>query len=269
MGSEPDVARRFFLAQAPRAGRARLAPDESHHASRVLRLRRGQQILGLDGCGNAWPAVIRGATQGERRGSSRELEVEVCGEPIRQPAPGQDGAPLPWIEIAVSLPRAGRAEEMIDRLTQLGVAAVRPLACAHTPPATRELSPARLERLRRAAAEACKQSGRLWVPEVHPIAPFPTEGVAGDVFSTWDEGAFGDLDAGELLATWAHERVQPSSARLGIAIGPEGGWDATERELLSRRGWCPVSIGPHVLRVETAAGAALAIVANLALRRGR
>ena len=81
----------------------------------------GDALIGLDGVGGAWPLVVS-------RAEPRAFEVELDGQPEREPAPGEEGAPLPWIEVCVPFPRGERAEAMVDRLVQLGTAAIRPLS---------------------------------------------------------------------------------------------------------------------------------------------
>src|SRR5436190_12849515 len=147
--------RRFFLDPSASPDAPRLCPSEEEHARRVLRLRAGDSLVGLDGRGRAWPLVVTAAERGR-------FEVEISGAPRLEPAPGEPGAPLPWIEIAAPWPRGARAEEMLDRLVQLGLASFAPLIPERAAPEARAQSPARSERLARVAAEACKQSGRLW-----------------------------------------------------------------------------------------------------------
>jgi 16S rRNA (uracil1498-N3)-methyltransferase len=243
----------FFLAGPPRDGRVRLLPDEERHARRVLRVRAGDALRGLDGQGGVWPLRVLAAGRG--------LEVEVSGPPRHEPAPGVPGAPLPWIEVGLSLPRGGRAEDCVGRLVQLGVAAIQPLVCERTQGADRALGAARRRRLERAVDAACKQCGRAWRATLH--APLPA--------LEWAERSAAARallvpGAPERLFDWA-QRVadgQRADARrpLQLAVGPEGGWTVAEEQHLQACGAAPVALGPFVLRIETAAEAAAAVLAH-------
>ena len=138
--------RRFFLSRTPEEGEAELSPGEAGHALRVLRLGPGDEILGLDGRGRAWPLRIASTT-------GKRLSLVPAGPALVEPAPGEPGAPLPRIEVACPLPRAGRAEAMLDRLVQLGLAVLTPLVSERTAPGARRLAPNRLRRLERVIAE--------------------------------------------------------------------------------------------------------------------
>lgn len=260
---------RFFLAERPvvtgAPGRplcARLLPEEAAHARRVLRLRPGDLALGLDGEGGAWPLAAVAGTAGD------ELVFEVEGEPWSAPGYGEPDAPLPWIEVAVAWPRKARAEEMIGRLVQLGAAAITPLAARFT---SAEPCPAETpERWLKLAREACKQCRREWLPRFH-AASTPAElaeRTPRPVLAVLDQ------EGGMALDTWLRSLV-PGRGGVGtrsrpitLAIGPEGGFHPVELEALREADATAVSVGPHVLRIETAAEAALAVTACVLARGG-
>jgi len=250
---------RFFLAETPGARPPRLEESETLHALRVLRLAPGDACLGLDGRGRSWPLKVVAATR-------RELGLEVTGPEEHEPEAGGLGAPLPFIEVAVAFPRRPRAEEMLLRLTQLGAARITPLRARQSgPQSVPDPEDARWQRLLR---EACKQCRRLWVPELAaPLSPLelalarPGEGLA-----------LLDPEQGMGLDTWARS-LRPAADGLGtrlrpiaLAVGPEGGFDADERAAFFARGATAVRASPHVLRIETAAEAALAIAASAWMR---
>jgi 16S rRNA (uracil1498-N3)-methyltransferase len=254
---EPEAGRartdRFFLAAPPASGskQVALATADAEHARVVLRLGPGDRCVGLDGAGSAWPLVV---TASGKRG----IEVEVAGEVVREPAPGEAGAPLPWIEVAVAMPRGARAESMVDALTQLGVAAITPLLARRSPPPARSEGDHKRERLVRIAREACKQSGRSWMVELR-------EAIDVARFARRDESHLIRLDprASADLSTRidAFGRRDFTRARpLVLVIGPEGGFAPDEEALLDAAGSRPAAIAPHILRIETAAAAAVAIV---------
>jgi len=242
--------RRFALAGPPAGGRAELLEGEVEHARRVLRLVAGDRLVGLDGQGAAWPLVVR-------RSDGREFQVECDGDAQVEPAPGEDGARLPWIEVVCALPRGDRAEAMVDRLVQLGVAAIRPLTAERASPGARGESDRRAERLERIAREACKQSGRLWWAEIH--APESLAALLARPART--ELLLDPLAPQTLFALVA--ATAPAGTRdrpLRLWIGPEGGFSPGEEAALASVRAQRVRIAAHVLRIETAAEAAVAVV---------
>jgi 16S rRNA (uracil1498-N3)-methyltransferase len=264
-GEAEPQAPRFFLSGAP--GPPRLAPDELRHALGSRRLGRGAEILGLDGQGGIWRLRIAAARAGA-------LELEPLGPPAREPAPGEPGAPLPWIEVAVAWPRKGRGEEMLGRLVQLGAAAITPLAARQGGAAEPPARPP--ERWRRIVREACKQCGRSWLPELGGArAPgaWAAERPGAAIalcdprallpLARWVAGlraADGERDAARAAGT----RARP----IALVIGPEGGFDDDERAALAAAGATAVGVAPHVLRVETAAEAATAIAVHATASEG-
>jgi 16S rRNA (uracil1498-N3)-methyltransferase len=211
-------------------------------------------LIGLDG---------RGARQRLRvqEVGKHGLELAPDAPPEHEPAPGEEGSALPWVEIATAWPRRNRVDDMLSRLVQLGAAAIRALAARQGGP--EQTSPAALRRWSRVAREACKQSGRAWLPLFQPaLSP---EGLA----KAHPRSVIAVLDplAGLALDTWLRS-FGPSPAGLGtkerpivIVVGPEGGLASDERDALLVAGAAPTWLGPHVLRVETAAEAAMAVTA--------
>jgi len=245
--------RRFFLRTPVDPERPELAEEELDHALRVLRLEPGDALVGLDGRGGRWPLRVV-------RAEARRLEVEVEGPLAVEPAPGEKGAPLPWIEIALPLPR-GRGEEVVDRLTQLGVAALTPLETERAREASRELSRARAERLGRVARQACKQSGRAWMPVLNQpcaVGDLPKERPNATLVVASPRARETLLDW--VMARRAERERWSAAAPLVVVIGPEGGLAEAEVETLIAAGAHAVGLGPHVLRIEAAAEAAAAVI---------
>jgi 16S rRNA (uracil1498-N3)-methyltransferase len=240
-----DPRPRFFLEDAE-ASVPRLVPEDERHAAAVLRLAAGDRLLGLDGTGGVHPLRVRAAARGR-------LELERDGPVERAPAPGAAGSPLPWIEVAAPLPKGDRAAAMLDRLTQLGVAAYRPLACARNQGFPRESAEHRLDGLRRACREACKQSGRAWLPRIHGTA-------RPEALRELLAGARSVLLSPGASATLLEWTAGVAAGPLAVLAGPEGGFDERELALLAFAE--PAVLGPHVLRIETAVEAAAATVAQ-------
>jgi 16S rRNA (uracil1498-N3)-methyltransferase len=248
----------FFLECTPHEGEPRLLPAEVDHALKVLRMGAGDTCLGLDGRGHRWPLRVKGVTGGT-------LALEVEGLPEIEPEPGQEGALLPWIEIAVAWPRKPRAEVMIGALVQLGVAAITPLEARHRGP---EPVPARPpERWQKLARTACKQSGRTWLPVFSPaLSP---QALIEERAEAGSSVAFLDPRSGMSLDTWlrsvsAHPLGNGTRERpIVLIIGPEGGLSGEERTALYDAGTTATRLGPHVLRIETAALSAMAVAATV------
>jgi 16S rRNA (uracil1498-N3)-methyltransferase len=243
----------LFLEEAPEGERVRLSREELDHA-RVLRLAAGDACEGLDGAGRRWPLRVTEV----RRGVP---SLAVVGPEVAEPRPGEPGAELPWIELAVAWPRKNRAEPMIGDLVQLGAAAITPLSARYRgPEPCPEEPPARWAKL---AREALKQCGRSWAPVL--AGALTTEGLLearpGAVLGLFDPGRGMSLD------TWLRS-LRPTPAGVGtqerplvLVVGPEGGFAPEERDALLRAGATTLWLGPHVLRVETAARAAMAVCA--------
>jgi len=136
--------RRFLLATDPATGPPQLTAEDERHARDMVRLRVGDGLIGLDGEGRAWPLVVRAIEW-------RRLLLDVAGDVREEPRPGTGGTASPRLVIGVSLPRGGRAEDMPDRLCQLGVARVVPLVAERTPPHARATGSNRTDRLLRVA----------------------------------------------------------------------------------------------------------------------
>ncbi len=232
------MSERFFLRTAPREGRALLDGEEARHLVRVLRGRVGDEVRVFDGRGGEWPARI--AALGRN-----EVALEV-GPPSVVPA-----APATSLTLAVALPKGERQKWLVEKLTELGAARLVPLVVER---GVAEATPAALERLRRGAIEACKQCGRNTLLE---IAAAATIAEACAAVSAVGGRAILCDPAGPPLADAAFRGV---AAVVGL-VGPEGGFTADETAAAVAAGAVRASLGPHVLRVETAA---IALAARLA-----
>jgi len=213
-----------------------LSQDESHHVRRVLRLREGDGLRVFDGHGRERSGVIEGGGPSAVR---VRLQAEV-DRPVEAP-----------VELVLfqGLCRADRMEWVIQKATELGVSAVHPFLSQRGD--ARPPTAGRLERWRRIAIEACKQSGRRRVPEIEPRddLPDPTHGRTAILLDA-ENGA---LPLGELLAGTGNPVVW-------IAVGPESGFEAAEIERWRQSGWQSGHLGPRTLRTETAGLVAATIV---------
>ncbi len=193
----------------------------AHHLGRVLRVGAGELVVATDGRGR-W-APCRAHADG-----TLEADGPVQLEP----------APSPSLTVAFTPVKAERPEWVVQKLTELGVDRIAVLSTARSVVRWEpERARAVLERLRRVAAEAIAQSRRVWLPEV--VGVVGLDDLSGDGTALAEPG-------GPALG----ERL------TGIAVGPEGGW--SPEELAS--GWPTVGLATHVLRAETAAVAAGALL---------
>jgi 16S rRNA (uracil1498-N3)-methyltransferase len=187
----------------------------------------------VDGEGHARWAVV--GTLDRRHAELRLLD----------PAPAHD--PGRHVELMVAVPRPERAAWLVEKATELGVAAVRFVAAER---AVRGVDGRALARLRRVAGAALEQSGGARLPRLsgpHSVSELP-DLLAGIASSHL-------LDPGGSAALPAR-----TTASAAVLVGPEGGWEPRELAVLSAAGALPVSLGPRVLRVETAAVAAASLL---------
>ncbi|WP_323791716.1 16S rRNA (uracil(1498)-N(3))-methyltransferase [Nocardioides sp.] len=212
--------------------------DEAHHAVAVRRLRVGEQVALTDGAGTLVVAEI--ATTGKRVLTVKATSVEVRAEPA------------PEIVVVQALPKGDRGELAVEVLTEIGVARVVPWAASRSVAVWKgERAEKSLAKWRATAREAAKQARRTWHPHVDPLV------------STADAVA---LVAGADLAVVLHEAASapfatlevPTSGRIVIVVGPEGGVSDDEVTAFTDAGAHPVRLGAEVLRTSTAGVAAAA-----------
>lgn len=205
--------------------------EDHHHLARALRLRDGEVVVACDG---------RGGWRMCRFRSRPDAPLEPVGPPRRDPPPA------PALAVAVTPVKGERTEWTVQKLTELGVDQVVLLRADRSVVRWDQVRGGRvLERLRKVAREAAAQSRRTWLPEVTgPLAP-------ADLLGGDPQWCLADVDG-----------PRPARSTTALAVGPEGGWSAEERGLALGR----VGLGPQVLRAETAAVVAGALLG--ALRAG-
>jgi 16S rRNA (uracil1498-N3)-methyltransferase len=228
---------RLFVEPPLSAGaRVALAADQSHYLLRVMRLALDAPLQVFNGRDGEWRARV---AEAGKRGCV--LAVETLTRPQ---AVGPD------LDLTIALVKRPRLETIIEKAAELGVRRVR-LAVTERTNADR----ANVARLVAIAVEASEQTGRLDAPQI--LAPEPLK----RILDAWqeDRGLMFCDEAGD--AGPAAERLRSAGdGAWGVLIGPEGGFSPTEREAI--RGLpqaLPVSLGPRILRADTAAIAALAL----------
>lgn len=242
---------RVFLDDAQLDGeRATITGADAHHLMHVLRLGIGDSFVVVDERG------------GERAAEIVEAADDRIVARLDEPVPA-DTEPSVALTLYHGLPRAARFEVALRMGTQLGASAFVPVLCARSVlRISAEEAPAKLRRWRRIAREAARQSGRTRVPQVaEPIAwpdalaRFAAAGEPGIMPAASLAGGQA-TSLGDCLG----EAVRASDlTALSLFIGPEGGFDLTEQSQAAEAGIRLVTLGPRILRSETAAVAAMAI----------
>jgi len=213
-----------------------LSGDEYFHATRSCRVRVGESIGVTDGCGRRVEARIM---EIDRNTLRAEITSDVSGQ----------GEPAVEINVALALIKSARFELAVEKCTELGVRRFVPLVTGRC---TVKPERVNLERLRKIALEAAKQSGRSRVPEItEPVNLMELyESVHGTVVLA--------TASAELSMDDAVMRIL-ESGQVTLVIGPEGDFTDEERDVLITGGAVPVAIGGLTLRSETAAIAAAAL----------
>jgi 16S rRNA (uracil1498-N3)-methyltransferase len=232
-----------------------LSVDETRHLTRVLRLKPGAEVFVFDGHGSEYSCAFVGV-----EGDRARLEVTgVLDDAVESPV---------RITLAQALAKGEKFDLIVQKATELGVDFIVPLLTEHT-----DVKPGaedaykRIERWRRISLEALKQSGRRRLVGITaPLAlddfldpnkpdsqklPIATAPSLGSVLVFSEKGG---LPITEALA----QAIDKTAAT--ILIGPEGGWGTAELELICERGCRLVTLGPRVLRTETAAIVAVTLV---------
>lgn len=219
-------AHRLFVQSIPLGGigEAIVTDEEAHHAVRVKRVGVGELVELIDGQG-AWAA---GLVASVSPGKHPAVTVRISES-------GVEPRPERLIEIWSACPRPERLEQMIDQLSQVGAHAWRPLLTRRS---EHEVTAARRSRLVRIAVEAAKQCGRRWLLDVGE--PIEFEAAVRDA-----RAVFADATGS------AHVRL--ITGGVCVCVGPEGGWHKDERDAIAASGRAIWRLGPHVMRIETAA----------------
>ena len=232
----PRSLPRLFVRTALHDGAAvELEPAQANYLGNVLRLGPGSELLVFNGSSGLWLARVMEA--GKKR---MTLGVERRTRPLEQ---------VPDLSLAFAPVKRAQVDWLVEKATELGVRRLQPVITART-----VVERVKLERLESIAIEAAEQCGRTLLPEI-------AEPVALTAFLQESTGTlyFADETGGELAAA----AFQPGPAT--ILTGPEGGFTPDERTavraLLTAR---PISLGPRILRAETAALAAVSAYMALA-----
>lgn len=241
--------RRFFVPPGTVAGPHITLGDElAHRLGRVLRLRPGDRLVLADGR-HDYEVEVTAV-------SGRSLSLRVVGQRPPPPEPGVE------LILYQALIRANRFELVLEKGTEVGVSRFVPVISSRSQ-VRLEGESARMERWRRILREAAEQCGRAHPPEIEPPQPFEEAmaSASGLILLPWEglaQGRPGEL-RGQGLGLFLRGLPRPPAA-VSLFIGPEGGFDPREVELARRRGAVLISLGPRILRSETAGIVVAALV---------
>ena len=240
------MTRRRWIAEHWDEATASITGAQAAHMARVLRAQPGMEADVVAG-GHVFHAEVAAVSPDEVRFN---LVAEVEADPA-----------LP-VTLVMSVYKFDRMEWAIEKATELGVAAVAPVIAQRTEKHLAQAAEKRAERWRRIAHEAAQQSRRSDVPVIHQPASLASHVRA-------DSKAVRIVLAEQERTTTLRLLIEEAVAAAGeempaleIAIGPEGGWAPAEEALFDANGWRAATLGPRILRAETAAIAALAVVAS-------
>lgn len=236
---------RFFIPpNAIQADSILFPSDNAHQISRVLRLRVGDQIAVMDGLG--WQYRVELTVVSRENVSGKVLEKSVIS-----------GEPPVHLSMYLCLTQREKFEWMLQKCTEVGASEFTPVQSSRSLVQAAESLDNKHPRWQRILQEAAEQSGRGCIPALKPPLAYDA------VIRTAPQHA----DA--CLIAWEEEHAQPLTAplsglaantRIAVLIGPEGGFSAGEVEMAIQSGWSAVSLGPRILRMETAAVVSAALV---------
>ncbi|NCY21363.1 16S rRNA (uracil(1498)-N(3))-methyltransferase [bacterium] len=231
----PVPGHRFFN---PNLSSGKLSPEESHHAVDVLRLRSGDSAAVFDGKGSE--ARVR-LTEAEKEGVTYQILSTA-----------KSSKPACRIRFGQAMIKPAGMELLIQKLTELGVSEIWPIASERSvskPGGEKRIS-GRWETI---ALAACKQSGQNWLPSIHEATPLETFLAAADPAPP-NARIIGSLqpEARPLPVLLAEGRASGPLHAVDVLIGPEGDFTPSEIGRARSAGFRPASLGPLVLRSETA-----------------
>lgn len=231
--------RRFFVPEIRRGGAELIGPD-AEHLVRVLRAEAGQ-VYELSDNQNLYLAEIDVAR--------KSLVSFRIIDKLPPPSPSVH------ITLCAALFKFDRFEWLVEKVTELGAAAVQPFEATRTERGLAQASAKRLARWQKIALEASQQSRRFHLPAIESTVRFGKAlETPGSVRLLLDENP----DVSPILKLLPAER-SPSD-QVALLLGPEGGWTEEERERAIEAGWAACSLAQTVLRAETAAVAAVAVI---------
>jgi 16S rRNA (uracil1498-N3)-methyltransferase len=246
------MTRRRWIAEKWDEATATLIGAQAEHLARVLRAEPGTEADVVAG-GRVFHAEVAAVSGGA--GKPSEVRFNLIAELEADPA-------MP-VTLVMSIYKFDRMEWAIEKATELGVAEIAPVIARRSEKNLAQAAVKRVERWRRIAHEAAQQARRSDVPLIHDPISLAERAKAA---SAATRIVLAEQERSTTLRTALDEAINAAKAEMPafeIAIGPEGGWAPEEEALFDANGWRAVSIGPRILRAETAAIAALSVVASV------
>ena len=244
------MTRRRWIAEHWDEATATIVGTQAQHLAQVLRAEPGMEADVVAG-GHVFHAEVAAiALNGEASQVRFNLIAEVEAEPA-----------LP-VTLVMAVFKFDRMEWAIEKATELGVAEVAPVIARRTEKHLAQAAAKRAERWRRIAREAAQQSRRSDVPRIQDPVPLATRVRAA---ASATRIVLAEQERTITLCSLMDEAVKAAGDEMPtieIAVGPEGGWAPAEEALFDANGWRAASLGPRILRAETAAISALAVVAS-------
>lgn len=239
---------RFFLPPESFQGQQIVFPDDlAHQISHVLRMQSGQKVIVLDNAGSAYTVQLDQVAQKSVNGWVEKKEL-VNGEPSTA------------VKLYLCLTQREKFEWILQKCTEIGVAEFVPVISSRSLVQNQKDETKKMERWERIIREAAEQSGRGTLPRLSAARQF-------------EQAVYAEEDAKALkLIPSVKERSQnlkqvmqsfkPESSvnQISVIIGPEGGFSENEVENAERAGYLPITLGPRVLRMETAAMTVTALI---------
>jgi len=232
------MSRRRWIADEFSGTHAALTGDHADHLVRVLRARVGQEF-----------DIATGSTV--RRGRIVTIEDGRVEFELGDEVPA---AAMPNITLLLAIFKFDRMEWAIEKCTELGVSRIVPVIARRTDAHLASAATKRAERWRRIALQSSEQSRRAAPPEITDAMKFPA--------ATALPGHLRIVLAESEKQTSLRDVLDSADGEILLAIGPEGGWAEDELQLFQKAGWTCASLGSTILRAETAAIAAVAVVVS-------
>jgi 16S rRNA (uracil1498-N3)-methyltransferase len=247
---------RFYLPPEKMSGSSlTLHEGDAHHAVDVLRLRKGEEVTVLDGAGRE----VRCEVESVHR---RDVLLKVCKSLLHEPLPYS-------VTLIQAVPKGKTFETIIQKATELGVAKIIPLLSSRVVVHLNdESTESKIEKWRHVAIEAIKQCGSAWLPQIEKPLSFPELLKQAERF---DLSMVGFLGSGTshprtFFEDFAREH-QRQPKRVALWVGPEGDFSPEEVSAILSLGTKPITMGPLVLRSDTAAIYGLSFI-NYELQTG-
>lgn len=221
-----------------------LTASEAHHARDVLRLRCGEKVVLFNGCGREITAEVSDL-------GSREIRLRKLHQSEAPPLRSR-------IVLGQAIPKGKNMELIVQKAVEIGAAAIAPIISDRTVvQIDSESAVQKKTKWQQIAIEAAKQCGQNWLPRVHAPRKLADFFETATFDAGFDLRLIGSLQPGakhlkEILAEYSSEHHERPQSVL-MLIGPEGDFTPAELALARRHGCRPITLGPIILRVETAA----------------